>query len=235
MRPFGYRLAWLLVLLAATEAEAGPLLPILKKEPAPLPASIPWQALDQHSRELALGVVEKPTLAARGPEETFTCKPDQYFWFLDHPDRAVTAWRRLGAKCVSITPRGEGQYGWSDENGSEIIWQTVYKTSALRLWYAEGKVRPGPVMPLVPVKALVVLTHVPNQAADGGATVQHRTELFIQTDSKTAGAVAKMMGTSATRCAEEGLKQLQLFFSALSWYLDRHPDRAEALLRDGDR
>jgi hypothetical protein len=86
-------------------------------------------------------------------------------------------------------------------------------------------------MPLIPVKALVILTHVPNRAPDGNVTLKHRSELFVQTDSKTAAALTKMMGPSAQRLAEEGLRQLQLFFSYLSWYLDRHPDRAEALLR----
>jgi hypothetical protein len=210
---------------------AGPLLPFKKQEPAPLPAGIPWKELSERSRDQVLTVVEKPTLAARGPAETFPCNPEQYFWFLDHPDRAVAAWQRLGAKCVSITPRGEGHFGWSDEHGSDIIWQTIHKTEGLRIWYAEGKVRAGPVMPLVPVKALVVLTHVPSKAPDGIVTVQHRTELFVQTDSKTAAALTKMLGTSANRVAEQGLAQLQLFFSALSWYLDRHPDRAEALLK----
>jgi hypothetical protein len=228
-----YAAACAVLALQAVWAEAGPLLPG-RKEPAPLPASIPWQDLNDQSRGLLLAVVEKPTLAARGPAETFTCKPAQYLWLLDHPDRAVTAWRRLCAKCVSITPRGEGQFGWTDENGSEVIWQTVCKTGGVRVWYAEGKVRPGPVMPLVPVKALLVLTHVPSQAADGNSTVEHRSELFLQTDNRAATALTKMMGTSAQRIAEQGLTQLQLFFSALSWYVDRHPDRAEALLRSDE-
>jgi len=43
-----------------------------------------------------------------------------------------------------------------------------------------------------------------------------------------------MMGASANRIAEQGLQQLQYFFSALSWYLDRHPEQAGALLRPGN-
>jgi hypothetical protein len=229
MRPLCYALACaLLTIEAAWAAAAGPLLPFKKTEPTPLPASIPWQELDDRSRDLILAVVEKATLAGRGPSETFTCVPEQYIWLLDHPDRAVSAWRRLGARCVSITPRGDGQFGWGDENGSDIVWETLHRSGSVRIWYAEGKVRPGPVMPLVPVKAVVVLTHPQNKTADG---IQHRSEMFVQTDSKTAAAFTKMMGVSAQRVAEQGLGQLQLFFSALSWYLDRHPDQATSLLR----
>ncbi len=104
MRPVCYALAWALV--AGTWADAaGPLLPFKKPDPVPLPASIPWHEIDDRCRERILPVVEKATLAGQGPAESFTCVPQQYLWLLDHPDRAVGAWRRLGAKCVSIAPR----------------------------------------------------------------------------------------------------------------------------------
>jgi hypothetical protein len=228
-------LAGVLVCLEAPWAAAVGPLQLKKQEPASLPASIPWQEVSPRCRELARALVEKPTLTARGPLESFECNPEQYFYFLDHPDRAVIVWRRLGAKCVSITPRGDGLFGWADENGSDLVWQTVHKTAGVRIWYAEGKVRPGPVLPLVPVKALVVLTHTTGKTADGNDIIQHRSELFVQTDSKTAATLTKMMGSSAQRVAEQGLAQLQMFFSALSWYLDRHPERATALLRNDDR
>ncbi len=232
MRPLCYGLACALVCLEALSAAATPPLPFKKAETTPTAAGgVPWQDLNDRSRDLAHAVADKPTLAARGPAESFQCNPEQYFWFLDHPDQAVTAWRRLGAKCVSITPRGDGQFGWADEHGSDIVWETIHRTDGLRVWYAEGKVRPGPVLPLVPVKALVVLTHLPAKGANGKDIVKHQTELFVQTDSKTAATLTKMMGASANRVAEQGLYQLQLFFSALSWYVDRHPEQAAALLR----
>jgi hypothetical protein len=228
MRSFCYVLACALVVSRGGGAgAAGPLLPFKKAEPAPLPASIPWQDLDDRCRSLVLPVVEKPTVSGRGPAETFTCQPAQYLWLLDHPDRAVTAWRRLGARCVSITPRGAGQFGWGDDNGSDVVWETLHKGPDMRIWYAEGKVRPGPVMPLVPVKAVVVLTHA-NLSAD---SIEHRSELYVQTDSKTAATLARLLGVSAQKVTEQGLGQLQLFFSALSWYLDQHPEQAASLLR----
>jgi hypothetical protein len=111
MRLCCYGLACALVCLQASCARAaGPLLPFKKAEPAPFPPGIPWQELTEQGREQVLAVIDKPTLAARGPADTFPCNPEQYLWFLDHPDRAVTAWQRLGAKCVTITPRGDGRF-----------------------------------------------------------------------------------------------------------------------------
>ena len=54
----------------------------------------------------------------------------------------------------------------------------------------------------------------------------------MQTDSKTAVLMTKMLGSSAPRIAEQCLSQLETFFSGLVWYIDHHPDRAEKLLAE---
>lgn len=208
------------------------LLPFRKQEPKA--HDLPLEALPEAHRRLARQVLDKPAFAALGPSETFYCKPDQYRWFLDHPDRAVAAWRRLGAKCTSITPKGEQQFGWTDDLGSEVTWEAIHRGGDLRIWYAEGKVKPSAVMPMVPIKALVVMRHKETKNDDGAALITHHAELYVQTDSKTAGMVARMLGPASQRVAEQGLGQLQLFFSGLSWYLDRHPEHEHLLLRETD-
>jgi hypothetical protein len=224
-------LAGFVLLLVTASASAGGL--IFKKSPPPLAPdfALPLDEMSEAQRALAKGVLDRPTLSARGPSETFVCKPDQYGWILDNPDRAVTAWRRLGAKCVNIAPRGDGQYGWSDEHGGDVVWQTLYKTAGMRIWYAEGKARPTPFLPLVSFKAVLVLHYGKGKNAEGATVITHHTDLHFVTDSKTYVAVSKIMGQSAPRLAEQGLGQFQVFFSGLSWYLARHPDEVEDLLR----
>jgi hypothetical protein len=192
---------------------------------------LPLEQLDERQRQLAKYVLDKPAFTAKGPSESFFCKPEHYQFFLDHPDRAVAAWRKLGAKCVGIASRGDQQFSWNDEQGSEVIWETIHRGAELHIWYAEGKVRPGPLMPLVPVKALVVMRHKELKDADGATQVQHQADIYVQTDSKTAAMLTRMIGPASQRVAEQGMGQLQLFFSGLSWYLDRHPERADVLLK----
>jgi hypothetical protein len=233
MKRGSWKLAWLLVLAQAGWASAAN--PgFLQKTDLPSPRAVPLDHIDERFRAAVRLVLERPTLSGRGPAESFYCQPKQYNWFLDHPDRAVLAWRRLGAKCVSINPLGDGKYGWTDEYGSEVTWETVCSEPGLRIWFAQGKVRPGPVLPLVPVQVVVVLRHSESKTADGAPVIHHQSDLFMHTDSKTAAMMARMLGPSANRLTESGLGQLQLFFSGLSWYLDRHPDQAETLLKSGD-
>jgi hypothetical protein len=193
------------------------------------PAAIPTGDLDKRAAALAKQVMDRPTVQANGPIEIFTCTPEQYYWLLDNPDRAVVAWRRLGAKCVSIQRRGPTSFGYVDDAGTNVTWEVVHKAPGIRIWFAEGKVKPSPVLPLVPVKALVMLRCTEGKTAEGALTVQHQSTVVVHTDSKAAAAVTKMMGQSAPKLAEQGLGQLQLFFSALSCYVGRHPERAEML------
>jgi len=201
-----------------------------KLEQVKAAAQVPLAEVPAAVRASVHLVLNRPTLFARGTAEIFPCRPSQYYWFLDHPDRVMLAWRRLGAKCMPITPRGDGRFGWTDEQGSDFVWQTVYHNSQLRVWYAEGNVRPAPFLPMVPVRAVVVLHHVEGKDETGATIMNHHAEAFLQTDSAAAVLLTKMLGSSAPRMACEGVGQLQLFFAGLSWYLERHPERADWLL-----
>jgi hypothetical protein len=212
---------------AGKASASDPVFPLKKNDTSTIP--IPWQDLSEKAVTLSKSLLEKPTVQARGPAETFSCTPEQYYWLLDNPDRAVLAWRKLGAKCVSIQRRGPNKFGYVDEMGSDIAWETIHQGPGVRIWFAEGKVKASAVLPLVPVKALVVLRHAEGKMPDGNIVVQHQTDLVIHTDSKAAAGVTKLMGQTAPKLAEQGLSQLQLFFSALSCYVDRHPERVETL------
>jgi hypothetical protein len=220
----------LLAIEAGWASASTNLFPLRRAEPAG--KDLPLDRFSDKHRKLAQHVLAKPAFSAKGPSEAFYCNPQHYLYFLDHPDKAVAAWRRLGAKCVSISCKGDQQFGWTDPLGSEVTWETVHRGGEMRIWYADGKVKPNNVMPLIPVKALLVIRHKALQKPDGATLVQHQADLYVHTDSKTAALVARMLGPSAHRVAEQGLGQLQLFFSGLSWYLDRHPDQAETLLRE---
>jgi hypothetical protein len=193
------------------------------------PAPVPLDALPPALRESVARVVQKPTLSAHGPAEEF--RGGLYDWLLDHPDRAAVAWRRLGVPCVPITDRGQGRFGWADGQGSELTWLTAWSGPGVRVWYAEGVAKPGPLLPVMPVRAVAVLRHSRRRDADGRLLVAHEVDVYLQTDSKAAALVTRLLGPAAPRLAEQGATQLLLFFSALARHLDEHPDQVTALLK----
>jgi hypothetical protein len=171
-------------------------------------------------------------LFGHGPAEAFAGRPALYTWLLDHPDRVVLAWRRLGAQCTEVTDHGNGLFGWKDGYGGEVRWQTVHDSPRLRVWYAEGRIRPTLLVPLVPVRLVLMLRHGDRTESLGRTLIYHQAEVFLQMEGATAALLTKMLGSAAPRLAEQGLGQMETFFSGIVWYLDQHPERAETLLAE---
>ncbi|MBX7105006.1 MAG: hypothetical protein K1X57_13050 [Gemmataceae bacterium] len=190
--------------------------------------TVPMDAIPQVFREKVQKVTQQPAIVARAVPEEFT--EGIYDWLLDHPDRASLAWRRLGIPCAEIAPRPQGRFGWSDGQGTEVNWQVVGKTDTCRVWYAEGQARVSPLMPLVPVKAVVVLHHAKAAGLDGRKRVAHVCDVYLHTDSKAAAMTARMLGPAMPRLAQQGADQLLLFFSGLTRYFEDHPEDIESLL-----
>jgi hypothetical protein len=200
---------------------------------------IPLDSLSPKVRDGVRHVLEQPTISAHGPAEVFRARSTFYRWLLDHPDRAVQMWHRLGARCLTITDRGGGRFGWADGQGTDISWQTIFTSAGLQIWYAEGMATPSPLLPPVPLRAVVVLRFAESSALSplvhegerhGRTLMFHQAELFVQTDCQTAALIAKLLGPSAPKLAEQCVAQMEMFFSALAWYVERHPDRAQTLL-----
>jgi hypothetical protein len=201
--------------------------------PAPfLAPPVPLEELPPGVRERVRGVLERPTLSTRGPVEAFACRPSLYYWLLDHPDLACHLWRGLGAKCTDIASQGEGRFSWQDPQGGEVHWQTVLRGPRQRVWYAEGRVKPGVMLPSVPVQAVVVLNHQEGSDGGGRTAVRHQMDLVLHTDSRAVKMATRLFGASAPRMAEEYVGQMEMFFGALAWYLTQHPDKAAALFEE---
>jgi hypothetical protein len=225
----GLAAGWVAV---GASAAADPVRPATAYRPASTSAPSVLDAVDPAFRDAVGQVVRQPTISAKAADEPFTAHAKVYDWLLDHPDRACLTWRRMGVACVEITELGRGRFHWADGSGSELTWQAVSKTADSVVWYATGKVKPGALLPTAPVKAVAVL-RAPRQPADaklGTAEFAPTVSVYLQTDSKAAAAVMRMLGPAAPRMAEQGAEQLLLFFAGPARYVHKHPDEAATLL-----
>jgi hypothetical protein len=138
----------------------------------------------------------------------------------------------MGAKCLDISRVNENAFACQDGQGSDITWSTILESKRQRVWYADGVVKPGVLMPTVRVRAVFVVNLQDGRDETGRPAVRHRGELLIQTDSRAARLVARIMGASAPKTAEQYVGQIQAFFAAMAWYLNEHPSRQESLLKE---
>lgn len=175
-------------------------------------------------------VTTKPTLTAKHTEDPFAANPTVYKWLLERPDRTALAWERIGVPCLPIKEKAAGVFEFKDDNGSDVSWQSVGSFQDARIWYATGKVKPGMLMPTVPVKAVAIVRYPTATKPDGTVFVTPTVQIYFQTDSRAAATVLRIAGPAAPRMAEEGAEQLLFFFSGMARYLEKHPDQMAGLL-----
>jgi hypothetical protein len=231
----GVLVGWLAAGAGGAQAQAQKPEPARAAAPEAVPFAPARVAVDDVPaavRDKVRGVLDQATLTTRGPVEVFTCRPEVYFWLLENPDQAVRLWRMIGAKCTDIEREPGDGFCWRDAQGSKVRWDTVLKTPRQRVWYAEGKVNPGPLLPTVDVQAVAVLNHTEGTDAAGRPAVRHQIDLYVKTDSRAVALAAKVIGASSPRVAEQYVGQMEMFFAALAWYLDQHPQKAEEMFAE---
>ncbi len=99
--------------------------------PAPAPRMNLLDAVKPEFRDAVAKCIAKPTITTRATGDEVVCTVAVYEWLYDHPDRVALAWQRLKVPSIPIVDLGDGKFGWTDEHGSEIVWQTV---AALSRW-----------------------------------------------------------------------------------------------------
>jgi hypothetical protein len=197
-----------------------------------LPFPVGLDTLPAATREMLNKVLKAPTLTALSPADEFASSSEMYLWLLDHPDRVSLAWQRLKIAVIDIKANADGRFCWKDEQGSELCWRSVAQSGEGRIWYAEGKIRAGALLPTVPVKAVAVLRHGIKKAEGGDTMICHQVEVFLQTDSRTATLAMRLLGPAVPRMAQDGAEQMLLFFSAIARHVEQHPERARCLLAE---
>ena len=175
-------------------------------------------------------VLDNPSLSVKGLPESVITATDVYRWLLDHPSIAIRLWRELGAKVSDVEEESPGLYRWTDGQGSDIRWQTASRTPRSHVWYAEGKVKPAPLLPASAFKAVCVLHYVEGKDGEGRSTIRHQAHFHVRCDGRAMAIAARVLGNSAPHLGEQYLGQLQMFYGGLGWYLTQDLPRARRLL-----
>ena len=222
------RLGLLAILAATAPAAAQPMPPVVAEIPVEPHSPVPLDEVSPAERDRVRAVLERPTLSTSSTGEVFTCNLEHYYWLLEHPDQVTRLWHCMGIKCAAITNHGS-YFSWEDGKGSDLRWHEVYRGSALRLIYAEGKVNPGFLLPTASIQAVLIIHHTEGTDGTGKSAIRQRVELALYTDSHALAAAARIIGASAPHLAQQYLSQVQTFYGAMAWYLNHHPRQAEAL------
>lgn len=191
---------------------------------------LPLDRLPPEARQKLGHVLDKPSVTASGPAETFVSPPALYRWLLDHPDLTAKLWHLLGAN-VSEVKEHNGRYRWADDKGSEVFWSIALRAPGLHVWYAEGKVKPALLVPLTSFKAVVYLKYTEGKDTEDQPAIQHRVHFVLRCDSRAIALAMRLLGKSAPGLAEQYLGHLQTFYGGMAWYLHADEERARKMYR----
>jgi len=220
--------------LGGTAAGETPPLPAMlapqSSVPAPQPRSSVLETVKPEFRDAVARCMNKPTVSTRAMGEEVVCTVAVYEWLYEHPDRVALAWQRLKVPSIPISDMGNGRFGWTDEYGSEIVWQTVGTFPEGRVWYAKGKVKAGHAAPSIPVQSVVVVRHKKRIEKDGVALFAPVVEAYMVSDSRAAHLVLRVLGPAVPNVAEQAAGQLLDFFGGIAAYVQKYPARADDLL-----
>ena len=73
---------------------------------------------------------------------------------------------------------------------------------------------------------------VPAERLDGAPAVRHQVHFHLRCEGRAIALVARILGNSAPRLAEQYLGQLQMFYGGMGWYIYQDDKRARKLFRD---
>lgn len=220
--------------IGATSAAAPPPLPAMLAPQSAAPAMQQrpdvLECVKPEYRDAVARCINKPTVSTRAMGEEVVCTVAVYEWLYEHPDRVALAWQRLKVPSIPIADMGNGRFGWTDEYGSEIVWQTVGTFAEGRVWYAKGKVKAGIAAPSIPVQSVVVVRHKKRIEKDGVALYAPTIEAYMLSDSRAANLILRVLGPTVPNIAEQAAAQLLDFFGGIAAYVQKHPTRADELL-----
>jgi hypothetical protein len=198
-----------LLAFGQNKATSAPTVRTMAATPVVPPAFL--EAIAVNHRENVSKIVLKPTITAKYTEESFLAHENVYKWLLEHPDRVSLAWQRMKVECVEITDAGNGNFTWSDPDGSQLTWQSVAKLPDGLVWYATGKVKAAALLPMISVKAVAYVKY-PSKPTEtkGIVSFTPETVVYLQTDSRAANMVMRLAGPAAPKMAEDGAERRQL-------------------------
>lgn len=217
--------------VAAPPGPAMPAPPPMSAASSPMPAQVTLSdVVRPEFRDAVMKCVRQPTIATKATGEEVVCTVAVYEWLFDHPDRVALAWQRLKVPAVTITDLGGGKFAWTDENGSEVVWQTVGTFPDGRVWYATGKVKGGKALPAIPVQGVIVVSHPKKVEKDGVALFAPSARAYMHSDSRAANLALRALGPQAPKLAEDAAGQLLDFFGGIANYVQKRPKQADELL-----
>lgn len=178
--------------------------------------AIPFDKLREDVKAKLSGVVDKPSLYRRMPDQLVDCNPDLFVFFIRYPEVIINIWDLLGISNVQIKRTAAYEFDVTDGAGTATTAELVYGTKNLHLIYAEGAYE-GPVLKRkVNGKCVLLLQSNYSLDANKRHQIANRLDAFVAIDNAGAEMVAKTLHPVMGPIADHNFAQTAQFLGRMS-------------------
>lgn len=178
--------------------------------------AIPFDKLREDVKAKLLGVVDKPSLYRRLPDQQIECNPDLFVFFVRYPEVIINIWDLLGISNVQIKRTATYEFSVTDGAGTETSAELVYGTKNLHLIYAEGAYE-GPVLKRkVAGRCVLLLQSNYAMGENKRHQIANRLDAFVSIDNTGAEMVAKTLHPVMGPVADHNFAQTAQFLGRMS-------------------
>jgi len=192
-------------------------------------AKLPLQHLTPENRRRAEDVLRSVSMFRKLPAYSFEVEPDVYWFFVSHPDVAVSIWRSLGISKFQMWQTGANTYEADAGDGSYGVVDVLYRSTTEHLIVCDGVYKSPFLLRPIKARALMHLETRMTARPDGKADVQHCINLFVSFPSSTVKRAAKLVSPISNLIVDRNFREVTRFLQLMSRAMASQPGWVERI------
>jgi hypothetical protein len=183
--------------------------------------------MSPENRERVAKIANDNSMFRELPTYRFQVDPRCYYFFMKHPDVAVSIWRVMQISEFQMHQTAAERYETDDSDGTSGIIDVAYRGENEVVVLCNGVYR-SPLLPKS-VKANGAL-HVKvsfERDPNGKTYATHTARLFVTFPSQTFDTVARIMSPLSNAIIDQNFREVSLFLHMMSMAMERQPGWVE--------
>jgi hypothetical protein len=190
-------------------------------------ALLPFDKMSPENRERVAKIANDNSMFRELPTYRFQVDPRCYYFFMKHPDVAVSIWRVMQISEFKMRQTDTDRYETDDSDGTSGVIDVAYRGENEVVVLCNGVYR-SPLLPKS-VKANGAL-HVKvgfERDPNGKIYAIHTARLYVTFPSQTFDTVARIMSPLSNAIIDQNFREVSLFLHMMSTAMERQPGWVE--------
>ena len=172
--------------------------------------SIPYNQLNQQTKDKIGDILAKPSIYRRLPVTAINADADYFRFLVRYPEVIVNIWQLMGVTQMTTERTGPFTVSTNDGAGTISNLELVYGTENMHIFYGTGTYEGSVLKRKLTGKCVLVLRTDNRIGTDGKPVTTNQLDVFLKVENATAGLIAKtispLVGTTADHNFVESLR-----------------------------